>query len=355
MRHGRFLSILWGRKWPPLANSCRAVRCSLFLSRYIFSKMDPRSDRDENLSLTSSTGRIIGYARYGVEKSKFPTIIYLHGYPGTRIEAAMFSKDLFASGLKMIAIDRPGFGLSSPELKLFDERSILDHVEEVRSIVDHLQLDKFVIAGISGGGPYALACAHAFPVDRVVGVLLVVGMGPYKFAMDNSVWKRLFWLNKIGFTLPVKLPRLYEFFYRLVVPWLVSKFGNSTYDQVLNSSLSKYGSAKNREVFTKGGEELYKDNIRNIQEAIRQKDFAHWHVDEARLLSKPWPFELEDVNHPNIRLYYGSSDNNTPKEMGELIQNGLNENAKLTIIENGTHASVMSCTVQWIKELLDIK
>ena len=48
---------------------------------------------------------------------------------------------------------------------------------DVEALADQLGVKRFFIAGVSGGGPYALA-AGAFIPGRVRGILLLSAIGP---------------------------------------------------------------------------------------------------------------------------------------------------------------------------------
>ena len=73
----------------------------------------------------------------------------------------------------MISIERPGAGWSTPHLY----RTIRDWADDVGEFCDALALDRFACVGLSGGGPYTLACAHELP-ERVVVAGVLGGIGP---------------------------------------------------------------------------------------------------------------------------------------------------------------------------------
>jgi pimeloyl-ACP methyl ester carboxylesterase len=57
------------------------------------------------------------------------------------------------------------------------DRTILDWPDDVVELADALGIDKFPIEGISGGGPYAAACAYKIP-DRLTACGIISGLGP---------------------------------------------------------------------------------------------------------------------------------------------------------------------------------
>src|SRR5215469_1286918 len=69
---------------------------------------DGHSGEDNQLQL--SDGRQLGYARYGRPGGE--PILYFHGHPGSRLEARFAHAAASDAGFQVIALDRPGYGLS---------------------------------------------------------------------------------------------------------------------------------------------------------------------------------------------------------------------------------------------------
>ena len=97
--------------------------------------------------------RAIGYAEYG-DPDGLPAIA-LHGTPGARFMFALTDAAARARGLRIIAPERPGYGLS--DTHHFDTLAETSH--DVQAIADALGLGRFVLIGVSGGGPHAVAAA----------------------------------------------------------------------------------------------------------------------------------------------------------------------------------------------------
>jgi pimeloyl-ACP methyl ester carboxylesterase len=76
-------------------------------------------------------------------------------------------------GLRLVCIERAGVGLSTDHAY----GRLRDAAVDIGVVADHLGHDRFSILGLSGGGPYALACAHEMP-DRVVAVGILGGLVP---------------------------------------------------------------------------------------------------------------------------------------------------------------------------------
>jgi pimeloyl-ACP methyl ester carboxylesterase len=116
--------------------------------------------------------RQIGFAEFGDPQGR--AIFWLHGTPGARrqipMEARVFAEE---ENIRLIGVDRPGIGSSTS----YQYDNVLGFVDDLRTVADTLGIDKMAVVGLSGGGPYTLACATAMP-DRVVVAGVVGGVAP---------------------------------------------------------------------------------------------------------------------------------------------------------------------------------
>ena len=112
-------------------------------------------------------GRVIAVEEYG-DPAGVP-VLYFHGWPASRLEAGLIDD----MPVRLLALDRPGYGRSSPH----KGRTLLDWPADVAAVADRLGLPQFHVVGLSGGAPYAAACAYALP-DRVLGAALVCPVPP---------------------------------------------------------------------------------------------------------------------------------------------------------------------------------
>lgn len=98
-----------------------------------------RTDSDSSDTLTLPDGRKLGYAQYGLLTGR--PIFYLHGLPGSRLEAAGFDDLGLELGARIIGVDRPGIGWSSPH----PNRTLLDHPKDLKYLAEHLELDHYSV------------------------------------------------------------------------------------------------------------------------------------------------------------------------------------------------------------------
>ena len=129
-----------------------------------------RMTRDDDKGVRLRDGRWLGYRESG-DANGVP-VLFFHGFGTTRVvcPTGVAVRQL---GVRLIALDRPGIGLSTPR----PGRRLLDWPDDVREAADQLGLEQFSIVGWSGGGPYALACARRLG-DRIRSIAIVSGAAP---------------------------------------------------------------------------------------------------------------------------------------------------------------------------------
>ena len=121
--------------------------------------------------VTLKDGRTLGFAEYGDPKGE--PLLEFHGCPSCRFEARSYDEAGKKLGVRVISIDRPGFGIST----FVKGYRTVDWPADVIEFADALGLNRFSVAGISSGSPYALACARFIP-ERLHGCSVVSGLPP---------------------------------------------------------------------------------------------------------------------------------------------------------------------------------
>jgi pimeloyl-ACP methyl ester carboxylesterase len=244
--------------------------------------------------ITLQTRRIIGFAEFGSPEG-FP-IFYFHGFPSSRLDWQLVNREhlLKELNIRIIAPDRPGYGLSQFQL----ERKIVDWPDDVIAIADHLNFDRFAAIGISGGGPYAAACAHSIH-DRLTNIGIVSGMGPSSAPgmQDGSSW-----------TIPGTFSPLRGIILRLTAMGI-----EKDPDKFISRS---------RETFSEPDQKLLDQPeiagyfLDGMREAFHQGTKGANH--EAALFTRPWGFNLKDIAN-NVHLWHGEQDLNVPISVGRYM------------------------------------
>ena len=139
--------------------------------------------------ITLRDGRSLGYGEFGHPDGK-PVFLF-HSWLGSRLDAKFLDESAAKAGIRAIGLDRPGMGLSDFQFG----RQILDWPEDVIQLADQLGIEQFAVSGVSGGGPYAAACAYKIP-QRMTACHIIAGLGPISLGTEgmNTNNRALFFL-----------------------------------------------------------------------------------------------------------------------------------------------------------------
>ncbi|MGZ3645463.1 MAG: alpha/beta fold hydrolase [Ktedonobacteraceae bacterium] len=244
-------------------------------------------------------GRRLGYAEYGAPSGK--PVFFFHGLPGSRRQRHPDNSIAIKLGARIIAIDRPGYGLSDFQ----QGRTLLDWPDDVAQLANALKIDKFAVIGVSGGGPYMLACAYKMP-ERITTATTISGMGP----TDNpDAIKGMLPSMRLGLDIA---PRVPWGFVRLAldpVAKLVSR-------NPLGAKKLIPSSAPETDKKAFARPDIQEIDRQDLSEAYRNgAQGAFW---EVILLASPWGFRLEDI-HTKVFLWHGERDTTVPQQMGRYV------------------------------------
>ena len=279
-------------------------------------------------------GRKLAFAEWGRPRGR--PIIWLHGTPGARRqipEAARVAADEL--DVRLVGIDRPGVGDSTPHLY----ESILDFTTDLEMVVDDLGFDEFAMIGLSGGGPYVLACAHAMP-ERVVAAAVLGGVVPSRG--DERVPGGL-----VGTLAPLR-PLVERFRLPLSLAltgfvWALRPFASPALD--VYARVSPEG---DRKVFARPEiKAMFLDDLlTGSRTGIRAPiyDFV--------LFTRPWGFSVRDIKVP-IRWWHGDADHIVPLAHGQHVVSLLPD-AELYVRPGESHLGSLGAAEEILGTLLDV-
>lgn len=281
--------------------------------------------------ITLSTGRKLAYAEYGAPKGV--PLFYFHGWPSSRLQGELLDKLAKQRGIRVIAPDRPGIGQSEFQ----PNRTLLDWPATIAQLAGHLGWEKYHILGVSGGGPYVLACAQATP-ERLLSAGVICGAPPLR----EVGTKELMWTYRLalwgqqhvpvmlgpGLALSGQLMRLppHSPLMRAYASMLCPRDRLALSDPDLFRILMSSG----RVGVTSGARNLSTD---------------------GNVYSSDWGFSLKEVSYP-IHYWHGGMDKNIPVSM---VQNFVSRipNAKLTVLpEDGHYSLPLLCNEMILGELM---
>lgn len=152
---------------------------------------------EEISTIALSDGRRVGYRIYGAEHGR--PVLGLHGTPGSHLKFAAADHPARTRGLRIISIDRWGYGATS----VCPTPSLTAFASDCAEVLSRLAIARAAVLGISGGGPYASAVASVLG-DRVGCAALVSPVGPIVEAALG--WRKLSAAHVIGFRILPHLP-----------------------------------------------------------------------------------------------------------------------------------------------------
>ncbi len=238
---------------------------------------------------------MLGYAIYGDPGGQ--PVFYFHGFPGSRLEAQLADRVAAQLGVRLIALDRPGFGLSDFKAR----RTIFDWPDDVIKIADALGINRFATVGVSGGGPYAAACALRIP-QRLTAAAIVCGLGPLDTPNGTD---RMIRTNHLIFFLGRRLPWLARLSLRCTA-YQVRRNPERMLGRII-------GALPDVDKAVLARPEVKTAITDNIVEAFRGGSSGA--ACELLLHTRPWGFLLKDIA-VRVDLWHGEEDRSVPPTMG---------------------------------------
>jgi pimeloyl-ACP methyl ester carboxylesterase len=269
-------------------------------------------------TITLHDGRTLGWSEFGAPDGV--PVLYFHGFPGCRMEAGLADAAARKLGLRIVAVDRPGFGLSGFQ----PGRTLADWSADVSALADALGLARFRALGLSGGAPYLLACAAALP-DRLINATIVAGLGPTD-APDSLAAMR--WGQRHGLRAGRRFPRgLRALFRTLCVPVQLRP-------RLLVSHLRRICKPPDQEVL------LDEDVARTLEASFAGalRGSSRGPAWELGLIAGAWNIRHEDVRIP-VRLWHGEQDIIVPPAMGRHAERALPD-CRATYLPGDGHFSI---------------
>jgi pimeloyl-ACP methyl ester carboxylesterase len=261
------------------------------------------SEKDrENQVLTLPDGRRLGFAEYG-DTGGMP-LIFFHGFPSSRLMFRLGDAPARDVGMRLIAPDRPGIGLSDFQ----PGRTIGAIADDVAALADHLGLEHFAVAGVSGGAPYAVACAVRLAA-RVDALAVISGMVPVGV---SGVWPLASARLRFAFTVVRAAPGVVDLAFRLFRP-VFARFPDqcAAVASILvgKADRATFANAAARGAMIASGLDAFANGARGPR-------------DDLRLLAGDWDTDPAGVAAP-VMLWHGEADPIVPVAMGRWLARRL--------------------------------
>ncbi|HVQ99059.1 MAG TPA: alpha/beta hydrolase [Mycobacterium sp.] len=278
--------------------------------------------------------RQLGFAEFGDPQGR--AVFWLHGTPGARrqipTEARIFAE---RNGIRLIGIDRPGIGSSTP----FQYDNVVAFADDLATVADTLGVDKMAIVGLSGGGPYTLGCAAALP-DRIVTVGVLGGVAPTRgadavgggvVALSSYVAPLL---ERAG--LPIRLAAV-------ALIWMIRPLAEPAL--YLYARVSPEGDR--RLLVRPEFKAMFLDDLLNGSRKQLAAPFA-----DVVVFARDWGFRLEQVKVP-VNWWHGDRDHIVPFEHGKHVVARLPE-AELHRIPGESHMAGLGRAEEILRKIVDV-
>ena len=275
--------------------------------------------------LTLTDGRLLAFDDVG-HRDGFP-VVYLPGLGDSRL--ARHPDDTLAqrAGLRLLCLDRPGYGESTPQ----PQRTTADTARDTEQLADHLGIPVFGVLGWSLGGLHALAVAYHLR-DRVSHVVIVDSLG---LVDEPGGLSQLHWTG----SLPQRLRRLPP----LQRAWfaLLARQVQGNVDAHLDG-MAKACAEPDQEILT---DPIYRRML------AAEKTEAWKNGPEGTLTdyntASPLGFDPGDVTQP-VAVFHGAQDTIVAADAGRTLARRL-PNGEFHSLDPGGHL----CFLTYWTELLD--
>jgi pimeloyl-ACP methyl ester carboxylesterase len=255
--------------------------------------------------VTTPDGRHLAYLEVGDLQG--PLVIHNHGGPSSRLEARLLADSASKNRLRLICVDRPGMGQSTPQ----KERSYSGWADDLVAIADALGHHEFGVTRWSEGGPWALAAAAYIDPARLRHVSSIAP-GSYGAFGDNSAADYLSKIDALGGTLALRFKPGFRLMY-WTLGFTARHFRESFVKQIRNS-LNDYDQKL-----------LLQPEVATAFGDACAECFAHGSsglVRDAELLYRRWAFDVSTIERP-VHMWQGLDDKLVPDPINKAVADAM--------------------------------
>ena len=274
---------------------------------------------DEPRLLTRPGGRRLAYSELG-DPQGCP-VFYCHGFPSSRREALLLHPTARKLGIRILAPDRPGYGDSDRQPR----RTFADWAGDLAALADHLGFARFALLAVSGGAPFALACASRLS-ERITGCALVCPLGPVYL---DEILATMAWPSRLLLGSARRAPWLAPILFGGLTAQVLARWPEMV------EGIRAYGAPP------ADREELAPPEVRAIlggavRDALRHG--APGALQDLRLYTSPWDIALGQIQSP-VDLWHGEADGTVPVGQARWYQRHLS-NCRSHLLPGDGHYSL---------------
>jgi pimeloyl-ACP methyl ester carboxylesterase len=269
----------------------------------------------------------------------FP-LVFHHGTPQGAVPFPVLERPAAERGLRVVSYSRPGYGSSTSRSDGLTTATVADDAADTVAILDHLDLDRFVTLGWSGGGPRSLACAAMLP-GRCVAATCGVGIVP-RAEYDGDIRIGMADENVAEYTAAFAGPEALEaHLLEHGAPFF------TTTAEGLAASLCGLAPPVDRTALTA---ELAEYLAASFRHAGRQ-GITGWLADDLTH-TRPWGFSVADIETP-VAVWQGTEDTMVPFAHAEWLVAHV-PGVRPHLVEGEGHLSLLGRMADVLDDLLDL-
>jgi pimeloyl-ACP methyl ester carboxylesterase len=229
-------------------------------------------------------------------------LVFNHGTPGSgAAPIRAWERAAHARGLRLVTMSRPGYGGSDRR----PGRSVVDVVADTAAVVEAIGSERCLVAGWSGGGPHALACAAR--LDAAEAVLALAGFAPYD--ADGLDW--FAGMTEENVTEFSAAARGEDELRAAAAEW--SDYAKDLTGAQMATDLQPVLAEGEQAVLS---DEFVEDQAIAIQEGFRTG--AEGYIDDELAFIRPWGFDLAEISAPTM-IWQGTADLLVPCSHGQWL------------------------------------
>ncbi len=216
--------------------------------------------------------------------------------------------------------------------------SLLEFADDIGVLADHLGFERFGLVGLSGGGPYVLACAASMP-ERVVAGCVLGGVAPTK-GEERADGGLIDLANRFSVVFELLHHPIGAAFSAGI--WMLRPVGSQAFDLFVRimppGDQVVFRRPEMKEMFVDDLLDATRSGIRSL-------------VYDLVLFCRPWGFNLRDIQVP-IRFWQGDSDPIVPLHHGHH-QAELVPDSDITVRATEGHMGALDAAEEILGVILD--
>jgi pimeloyl-ACP methyl ester carboxylesterase len=269
-------------------------------------------------AVTTRDGRTLSYLEVGDPQGAL--VIHNHGGPSCRLEARLFANAASKNRLRLICVDRPGIGRSTPQ----KARTYAGWADDLTAIADALGYREFGVTGWSEGGPWALAAAAYIDPLRLRHVSSIAG-GSYGAFGDNWAADHLSRADALGGSLALRFKPGFRLMYAAL--GVTAKYFRATFVEQVRKAVNDY----DRQI-------LLQPDVDAIFREMSAECFAQGSdglVRDSELLYRRWAFDVKTIER-KVHFWQGMDDRLVPAFINKTVADRM-PNAVWHAVEGAGH------------------